>query len=48
MTDPSSDTPANKPRVLLYEYTDDICFKVADPDASALRPIGPAATTIFF
>lgn len=44
MTDPSSDTPAKSPRVLLYEYTAATLFTDAVPEASALRPIGPAAT----
>lgn len=40
---PSSDTPANKPFVLLYANTPATPFKLAAPAASAFRPMGPAA-----
>lgn len=45
ITDPSNDTPANKPLVLLYEYAADTFLIDAVPEASAFLPIGPAATT---
>jgi hypothetical protein len=46
-TEPSSETPAKSPLVLLYANTPATPFKLAAPAASAFRPTGPAAILTF-
>jgi hypothetical protein len=46
-TEPSNETPAKSPFVLLYENTPATPFKLAAPAASAFRPTGPAAILTF-
>ena len=48
ITEPSSDTPPKRPRVMEYEYIAASLPKVfTEPPASPLRPTGPTAMEKF-